>query len=120
MNKTITMPYDEYQLLISDNEQLKRRFDERLEESAVYLTLVDTKKYPWDTHKMTGQIVKKDGLLSKMQEHLDEVAKRGKEREAEFEKRIKELEEKLQQASIIKEPAKAVSSWWHKLFSNGN
>jgi hypothetical protein len=111
VEKTITMSYSDYQLLILENEELKRQFNERLEESKVYLTLVDIKKYPWDTHKMTGQIVEKDALLNKMQMHLDGVAKRGEEREANYERRIERLKEELYQASI----KSVATKWWHKL-----
>ena len=115
--KTITMSYEEYQLISIENEGFKRQYDELKQEKMVFLTLADTKINPIKVHRMGGQVVEKDELLKKMQDHLDAVERRAEEREANYERRIERLKEELYKASINPIPTKeAIGKWWHNLF----
>jgi hypothetical protein len=117
VEKTITMSIHEYKMLEIENKAYKERFDELAQEKMVYLTLAErnTNGYfrsPF-VNRMTGEVVEKDELLSRMQAHLDRVQKESGEVESEYKKRIQELEEQLRQASI--NPVETISKWWHKL-----
>lgn len=117
VEKTITMSYHDYQMISLENETFKQRFDELAQEKMVYLTLAErnTNGYfrsPY-VNRMTGEIVEKDELLSRMQAHLDRVQKQSGEVELEYKQRIQELEEQLRQVSI--NPVETVTKWWHKL-----
>jgi septin family protein len=117
VEKTITMSYNDYQMISLENETFKKQYENLAQEKMVYLTLAErnTNGYfrsPY-VNRMTGQVVEKDELLSRMQAHLDRVQKESGEVESEYKKRIQELEEQLRQASI--NPVETVSKWWHKL-----
>lgn len=110
-NKTITMSYEDYQMISTKNELYKQQYEELKQEKMVFLTL--------GTHvshisQMSGQIVEKDKVLKKMQEHLADSKRRFEEREANYERRIERLKEELYQASI-NQVENVVTKWWHKL-----
>jgi hypothetical protein len=117
--KTITMSYEDYQMISIENELHKNQFDDLKQEKMVYLTLADRDSRGYlrspGVHQMSGSIVEKDELLSKMQIHLDGVEKRNAELELKYKKRIQELEEQLRLVSTIQAPIKTVNKWWHKL-----
>lgn len=115
--KTITMSYDDYQMISVENEDYKRQYEELKQEKMVYLTIKDQgSRYTHHSHhQISGQIVEKDKLLKSMQEHLKAAEERMKERETNYERRIERLKEELYQASIIQAPVKAVTKWWQKL-----
>lgn len=120
VEKTITMSYSDYKLLSIENEGYKQQYENLAQEKMVYLTMADRNTPPGflrspNVHRMSGTMVEKDELLSRMQIHLDGVKKRSVELELEYKKRIQELEEQLRLLSIIQTPIKAVSKWWHKL-----
>jgi len=108
--KTITMSYEDYQMISIENETYKRKYEELQDEKMVFLTLGTRVTH---ISQMSGQIVEKDKVLKKMQEHLADSKRRFEEREANYERRIQELEEQLRQASI--NPVETVTKWWHKL-----
>jgi len=109
-NKTITMSYDDYQMMSIENETYKRQYEELQDKKMVFLTLGTRVSH---ISQMSGQIVEKDKVLKKMQEHLADSKRRFEEREADYERRIQELEEQLRQASI--NPVETVTKWWDKL-----
>jgi len=109
IEKTITMSMYEYKMLSTEAEIAREAYNQLKEEKMVFLTLGTR---AMDTSQMSGQIVDKDELLSKMQKHLSLMKKRGEERETSYIQRIVDLEKQL---SIIQAPIKAVSKWWHKL-----
>lgn len=108
--KTITMSYEDYQMISIENETYKRKYEELQDEKMVFLTLGTRVTH---ISQMSGQIVEKDKVLKKMQEHLADSKRRFEERESNYERRIQELEEQLRQASI--NPVETVTKWWHKL-----
>jgi adenine-specific DNA methylase len=110
--KTITMSYDDYQMISVENETYKLQYEELKQEKKVFLTVVTR---GMDISQMSGQIVDKDELLKKMQGHLSLMKKRGDERETNYIQHIATLEKQLDQVSIIHAPVKAVTKWWHKL-----
>ena len=113
VEKTITMSYNDYQMMSLENEAYKQRYEELKQEKMVYLTIKDPySRYvdPSRVNQMSGQIVEKDKLLKKMQEHLKTAEEEMKERESDYKIRIRKLEEELRQAS-----KKTVTKWWHKL-----
>lgn len=114
VEKTITMSIHEYKMLEIENKAYKERFDELAQEKMVYLTL-GNRTNPLFVHQISGQIVEKDELLSKMQKHLSLMKKRGDERETNYIQHIATLEKQLDQVYIIHAPVKAVTKWWHKL-----
>jgi hypothetical protein len=128
LEKTITMSYNDYQMMSLENETFKKQYENLAQEKMVYLILADRNsryfRSPY-VHRMTGEVVEKDELLSRMQAHLDTVQKQSGEVELEYKKRIQELEEQLATAQtqvFIKarvETEKVVTKWWHKLLSNG-
>jgi len=110
--KTITMSYDDYQMMSIENETYKQRYEKLKQEKMVFLTL--------GTHishisQMSGQIVEKDELLSRMQKHLSLMKKRGEESETNYRQRIATLEKQLSIIQAPVEAAKTVTKWWHKL-----
>jgi chemotaxis protein histidine kinase CheA len=110
--KTITMSYEDYQMISIENETYKRQYEELQDEKMVFLTLGTRVSH---ISQMSGQIVEKDKVLKKMQEHLADSKRRFEEREANYERRIEKLKEELYQASI--NPVETiVTKWWHKLF----
>ena len=110
--KTITMSYDDYQMISVENEMYKHQYEELQQEKMVFLTIGTRASH---VSQMSGQIVEKDALLKKMQEHLEDAKRRFEEREANYERRIERLKEELYQASI--NPVESiVTRWWHKLF----
>jgi len=113
--KTITMSYDDYQMISVDNELYKQQYEELKQEKMVYLTIKDQgPRYSHHSHhQISGQIVEKDTLLKKMQEHLEAAEERMKEREANYERRIQRLKEELYEASVKAEANS--TKWWHKL-----
>ena len=120
VEKTITMSYDDYQMISLENETFKQRFDELALEKMVYLTLADRNTPPGflrspRPHRMSGEIVEKDELLNRMQIHLNNITKQSVDLELEYKKCIQDLKKQLDQASIIHSPVKAVTKWWHKL-----
>jgi hypothetical protein len=114
VEKTITMSYNDYQMMSLENETYKRQYENLAQEKMVYLTLADRDARGYlrtpSAHRMSGSMVEKDELLSKMQAHLDTIQKQGVELELEYKKRIQELEEQLRQASI--NPVETVTKWW--------
>ena len=104
------MSYEDYQMISIENETYKRKYEELQDEKMVFLTLGTRVTH---ISQMSGQIVEKDKVLKKMQEHLADSKRRFEEREANYERRIQELEEQLRQASI--NPVETVTKWWHKL-----
>ena len=115
--KTITMSYDDYQMMSVENEMHKNLYNNLKQEKMVYLTIIDQKsRYSHHSHhQISGQVVEKDALLKKMQEHLEAAEERMKEREANYERHIEKLKEELYQASI--NPVETIATkWWHKLF----
>jgi hypothetical protein len=115
-NKTITMSYEDYQMMSIENNGFKQQYEELKQEKMVYLTIKDQgPRYSHHSHhQISGQIVEKDKLLKKMQAHLEAAEERMKEREANYERRIERLKEELYQASI--NPVETVvTRWWHKL-----
>ena len=116
--KTITMSYEDYQMMSTENEMYKRQYENLAKEKTVYLILAErNSKYflTPNVHRMIGEVVEKDELLSRMQAHLDTVQKQSGEVELEYKKRIQELEEQLCLLSAVQAPIKAVTKWWHKL-----
>lgn len=116
--KTITMSYDDYQMMSVENETYKLQYEKLKQEKTIYLILADRNSRYFlspNVHRMIGEVVEKDELLSRMQAHLDTVQKQNGEVELEYQKRIQELEEQLRLLSTIQAPIKAVSKWWHKL-----
>ena len=118
--KTITMSYEDYQMMSIENDEYKRRYENLAEEKMVYLTLAERNTNGYlrspNVHRMSGTMVEKDELLSRMQIHLDGVKKRSVELELEYKKHIQELEKQLRLLSAVQAPIKAVTKWWHKLF----
>jgi hypothetical protein len=111
--KTITMSYEDYQMISTENELYKQQYEELKQEKMVYLTLKDPYSRYGPPSQMSGQIVEKDELLKKMKEHL-EVTKEGfDERVANYERRIQRLKEELYEASVKAEANS--TKWWHKL-----
>lgn len=104
------MSYEDYQMISIENETYKRKYEELQDEKMVFLTLGTRVTH---ISQMSGQIVEKDKVLKKMQEHLADSKRRFEERESNYERRIQELEEQLRQASI--NPVETVTKWWHKL-----
>jgi hypothetical protein len=119
VEKTVTMSMYEYKMLSIENEGYKQRYENLAEEKMVYLTLAERNTNGYlrspNVHRMSGTMVEKDELLSRMQIHLDGVKKRSVELELEYKKRIQELEEQLRLLSAVQAPIKAVTKWWHKL-----
>ena len=112
VEKTITMSMYEYKMLSLDAEIAREAYNQLKEEKMVFLT-VGTRTM--DISQMSGQIVDKDELLSKMQKHLSLMKKRGEERETNYTQRIATLEKQLSIIQAPVEAAKAVTKWWHKL-----
>jgi chromosome segregation ATPase len=112
VEKTITMSYNDYKMMSIENEGYKQRYENLAKEKMVYLTVTDQgPRYSHHSHhQVSGQIVEKDELLKKMKEHLEAAEERMKEREAKYEKRIKNLKEYQTEFNIIQ------SKWWYKLF----
>jgi hypothetical protein len=118
VEKTITMSYNDYQMMSLENETYKRQYENLAEEKKVYLILAERNSRYFrspNVHRMTGEIVEKDELLSRMQAHLDTVQKQSGEVESEYKQRIQDLEEQLRLLSAVQSPVKAVTKWWHKL-----
>jgi hypothetical protein len=119
VEKTVTMSYNDYQMMSLENEEYKQRYEILAQEKMVYLTLAERNTNGYlrspNVHRMSGTMVEKDELLSRMQIHLDGVKKRSVELELEYKKRIQELEEQLRLLSAVQAPIKAVTKWWHKL-----
>ena len=105
------MSYEDYQMMSTENEGFKQQYENLAQEKMVYLTLVDTRATPLNTHKMSGVMIEKDELLNKMQKHLDAVEERSVNRELEYQKRIERLKEELHR---VKAEANS-TKWWHKL-----
>jgi hypothetical protein len=113
VEKTITMSYNDYKMMSIENEEYKKRYDNLAQEKMVYLTIKDPYlryAHPSRVNQMSGQIVEKDKLLKKMQEHLKTAEEEMKERESDYKIRIRKLEQELRQAS-----KETVNKWWHKL-----
>ena len=112
--KTLTMSYDDYQMISVENEMYKAQYEKLKDEKKVYLTTINqgSSHSHWSHHEISGQIVEKDALLKKMKEHLEASKTRMKDREAKYKERIKKLEEELDQASI----KTTTTRWWHKIF----
>ena len=119
VEKTITMSYNDYKMMSLENKGFKDQYENLAQEKMVYLTLAERNTNGYlrspNVHRMSGTMVEKDELLSRMQIHLDGVKKRSVELELEYKKRIQELEEQLCLLSTIQAPIKAVTKWWHKL-----
>ena len=116
--KTITMSYEDYQMMSIENNEYKRRYENLAKEKTVYLILAERNSKYFLTphvHRMIGEVVEKDELLSRMQAHLDRVQKQSGEVESEYKQRIQDLEEQLRLLSAVQSPIKAVTKWWHKL-----
>lgn len=112
--KTITMSYDDYQMMSVDNETHKALYDQLKQEKMVYLTVADDRTRYSHISQLSGQVVEKDELLKKMQEHLESAKRKMQERKDYYERRIEELEERLRQASV--NPVETtITRWWHKL-----
>lgn len=105
------MSYDDYQMITTENELYKQQYEELKQEKMVFLTLGTRVSH---ISQMSGQIVEKDKVLKKMQEHLADSKRRFEEREANYERRIERLKEELYQASINSVET-VVTKWWHKL-----
>jgi len=113
VEKTVTMSMYEYKMLSREVEAYKQQYENLAQEKMVYLTIKDPySRYvdPSRVNQMSGQIVEKDKLLKKMQEHLKTAEEEMKERESDYKIRIRKLEEELRQAS-----KETVTKWWHKL-----
>ena len=112
VEKTITMSYDDYQMMSVENKTYKDQYEKLVDEKMVYVTLRDPYARYASTHvnKMSGQIVDKDEMLRTMQTHLERCEERIKEQIIEYEKRIKNLKEYETEFNIIQ------SKWWYKLF----
>ena len=111
--KTITMSYEDYQMISVENELYKQQYEELKQEKMVYLTLKDPYSRYGPPSQMSGQMVEKDELLKKMQEHLESTKEQFKDRESNYLKRIERLNEELYEASI--KAAVNSTKWWHKL-----
>lgn len=116
VEKTITMSYDDYQMMSLDNKMYKDQYEKLAAEKMVYVTLRDPYARYTSTHvnKMSGQIVDKDELLKSMQTHLERCEERMKEQKIDYDLRIQKLNEELRQATM--NPVETtVTRWWHKL-----
>jgi hypothetical protein len=114
VEKTITMSYNDYQIMSLENETYKRQYENLVEEKKVYLILADRNSRYFrsaNVHRMSGEVVEKDELLSRMQAHLDTVQKQSVELELEYKKRIQELEEQLRLLSAVQAPIKTINKW---------
>ena len=120
VEKTITMSMYEYKMLSLDAEIAREAYNQLKEEKMVYLT-TGFRENPLFVHNMSGMIIDKDELLSKMQKHLSLMKKRVEERETGYLQQIATLEKQLataQAQAFVKAPVeavKAVTKWWHKL-----
>jgi len=115
--KTITMSYDDYQMISVENKTYKDQYENLVDEKMVYVTLRDpyARYAPTHVNKMSGQIVDKDELLRNMQTHLERCEERMKEQKIDYDLRIQKLNEELRQATV--NPVETtVTKWWHKLF----
>lgn len=107
------MSYDDYQMISIENEDYKQRYENLAQEKMVYLAVADNRTRYSHISQISGQIVEKDELLKKMQEHLESAKRKMQEREANYERCIDRLKEELHQASIKQS---TVTKWWNKLF----
>jgi len=115
--KTITMSYDDYQMISVENKTYKDQYENLVDEKMVYVTLRDpyARYAPTHVNKMSGQIVDKDELHRNMQTHLERCEERMKEQKIDYDLRIQKLNEELRQATV--NPVETtVTKWWHKLF----
>lgn len=104
------MPLREYEMIAIENEGYKHQFNELKKEKMVYINISDPRTRLSHISQISGQIVDKDELWSKLQENLEKA----KERETIYKERIRKLEEELHQASI-RPIETTVTNWWHKL-----